>query len=86
MRRSDWGLMLSRIRLIKLHFVLSVLFALLCIPLLLILDILFFQFTRPSCAACANLSEFLTQSSTTLAFIQSNKALADVLHIYKKLI
>ena len=68
----------------RLHTILSILIAFLCIPLLLILDILFFQFTRPSCAACANLSEFLTHSSTTLAYIQGNKTLMDALHIYKK--
>lgn len=64
----------------------SIVGALLCIPALLLLDILFFQFTRPSCAACANLTEFLTNSSTTLAFVQSNSALTNLLHISKKFI
>jgi hypothetical protein len=77
---------LLKIPHITLHFLLSVAFASLCIPVLLILDILLFEFTRPSCAGCANLGDFLTRSSTTLAFIQSNKALADVLHIFKKTI
>ncbi len=58
--------------------------SLLVVPVLLLLDIVLFQFTRPTCAGCASLGEFLTQHSTTLAFIQTNRSIADVLQLLKK--
>lgn len=58
---------------IRFHHVVAFLLALLCIPVLFLLDAVFFQFTRPSCAGCASFGHFLANNSITIAFIQSGE-------------
>jgi len=71
----------SAIRLIASWFL-----VLLCVPCLLLLDILFFEFTRPGCAGCATFSGFLMKNSTTLAFLQTNESVTQTLAILRKII
>ncbi|MFO0703099.1 MAG: hypothetical protein U0525_00020 [Patescibacteria group bacterium] len=56
----------------------------LLIPGLLILDFVLFNVTRPSCAACASFSGYFADHSMTIAFIQGNKAIQNVLVIFRK--
>ena len=69
---------------VRLHHIPLLVASLVCVPVLLILDVVLFQFTRPTCASCANLTEFLTTSSMTLAFMQNNKVLSNTLAFFKK--
>jgi|GEM_PF-2533262 len=72
------------VRAIRL--VTSWLLVLLCVPCLLLLDILLFEFTRPGCAGCATFSGFLMKNSTTLAFLQANESVTQTLAIFRKII
>ncbi len=58
----------------------------LLIPGIVLLDVILFTVTRPSCAACASLAGYFTDHSMTAAFIQSNKAIQNALVIFRKIV
>lgn len=65
--------------------ILIFLLSLLCIPVLFVLDTVFFQFTRPTCGGCANFGSFLANNSMTIAFIQNTRVYQNILAFNKNL-
>lgn len=84
-KRSVGGVFLPYLNSLdfRLHHIPLLLGSFLCIPALLLLDMVLFQFTRPTCAGCANFGQFMLSGSMTYTFIQGNKALRDGLSIFK---
>ena len=61
--------------------------SILVIPMLFIVDVVLFQFTRPSCAGCASFSQFITQSSLSAALLQQlgySRYLLQIFHSYER--
>lgn len=69
---------------IRVRHLVALILAGLVAPFLLALDVVFFQFTRPTCVGCSSLSEFLTHHSTTIAFIQTNRSLTELTQLFRR--